>query len=213
RDARADDRHHRASVVDDRARRSHRGARRRPAGRGRDARRAGRELGALPRDRGQGPARARLPDARAGARGGGPVRSGRLRKLRGLAALLRPYRARVYVMLVALVLAIAASLAPPYLAGRAVDDGIRKGDLGGLTLIGTAVILVVLDPKLALVTFAVFPVLGGASLLFRIKSAGAYRATREKLAAVTAYLQETISGVRIVRAFGQEDRHKNRLAE
>jgi len=224
---------------------------------------------------------------------------GRLRKLRGLASLLHPYRGRVYLMFVAMLLAIGSSLAPPYLAGRAVDDGIRKGNLhaltiivvvflaaaivnwvasyfenylvnwagqralqdlriqifehlqklsigfysrnragvlisrltndvqaldqlvtdgiytmfsAGLTLVGTTAILVLLDAKLALVTFAVFPLLGAASLIFRIKSAGAYRATREKLASVTAYLQETISGVRIVRAFGQEERHKARLA-
>ena len=36
---------------------------------------------------------------------------------------------------------------------------------------------------------------------------------REKIANVTAYLQETLSGVRIVRAFGQEPRHVERFAE
>ena len=35
----------------------------------------------------------------------------------------------------------------------------------------------------------------------------------QQIAAITGYLQETISGVRIVRAFGQEERHKGRLAE
>jgi ABC-type multidrug transport system fused ATPase/permease subunit len=225
---------------------------------------------------------------------------GRTRKLRKLLALLRPYRGRVILMFVALILATAASLAPPYLAGRAIDDGIRAGDvdvltwitiafLGAaainfagtyaqtyltswvgqraladlrrrifahlqtlsigfysrnrsgvlisrltndvqaldalvtdgivtlfaatLTLFGTAAILVALDPGLALVTFLVFPVLFGASLAFRIASAGAYRLTREKIALVTAYLQETLSGVRIVRAFGQEPRHERQFAE
>src|SRR5436309_13514762 len=38
-------------------------------------------------------------------------------------------------MFVALILATAASLAPPYLAGRAIDDGIHAGDLGALYLI------------------------------------------------------------------------------
>src|SRR4051794_24076578 len=94
-----------------------------------------------------------------------------------------------------------------------VTDGVYTIVSAGLTLVGTAVILVLLDPKLALVTFAVFPLLAAASLIFRIKSAGAYRATREKLASVPAYLQETLSGVRIVRAFGQEERDKGRLAE
>jgi ATP-binding cassette subfamily B protein len=52
-----------------------------------------------------------------------------------------------------------------------------------------------------------------ASLAFRIISADAYRATREKLAAITAYLQETLSGIRVVRAFAQERRHEARFAE
>ena len=70
-----------------------------------------------------------------------------------------------------------------------------------------------LDPRLALVTFLTFPVLLIASLWFRIASAGAYRLTREKIAYVTAYLQETLSGIRVVRAFGQEERHKSRFSE
>ena len=76
-----------------------------------------------------------------------------------------------------------------------------------LTLVGVVVILLVLDVKLALVTFLTFPLLAIASVVFRIVSAGAYRATRERIAAVTAYLQETLSGVRVVRSFGQEPRH------
>jgi ATP-binding cassette subfamily B protein len=68
-----------------------------------------------------------------------------------------------------------------------------------------------MDPGLALVTFAVFPVLLIASVLFRVVSADAYRLTREKIALVTAYLQETLSGVRVVRAFGQEARHEARF--
>src|SRR3954466_9164316 len=94
-----------------------------------------------------------------------------------------------------------------------VTDGIYTIVSAGLTLVGTAVILLVLDVRLALVTFICFPVLAGMSLWFRINSASAYRATREKLGAVTAYLQETLSGVRIVRALAQEERHKARLAE
>ena len=76
-----------------------------------------------------------------------------------------------------------------------------------MTLIGVVVILLLLDLKLALVTFLTFPLLLVASVIFRIASHGAYRLTRERIAAVTAYLQETLSGVRIVRSFGQEPRH------
>jgi ABC-type multidrug transport system fused ATPase/permease subunit len=76
-----------------------------------------------------------------------------------------------------------------------------------LTLVGIVVIMLFLDVKLALITFVTFPLLAVASVVFRIVSAGTYRATRERIAAVTAYLQETLSGVRVVRSFGQEPRH------
>jgi len=82
-----------------------------------------------------------------------------------------------------------------------------------LTLFGAVVILLALDLRLALVTFLTFPVLIAASALFRVVSHGAYRATRERIAAVTAYLQETLSGVRIVRSFGQEPRHASAMTE
>ena len=207
--------------------------------------------------------------------------SGRGRKLRGLAALLAPYRAKVILMFVSLLIATAAALAPPPLAKLAIDNGIVPGDMtaltwivvafmvsalvywgatyaqtylvgwigqralqdlriqlfehlqgmsvgfysrkragvlisrmsndvealdtlvsdgivtlfgSSLTLIGTAAILFRLDPELALITYTVFPVLGLASLVFRIVSADAYRATREKVASITGYLQETLSG-------------------
>jgi ABC-type multidrug transport system fused ATPase/permease subunit len=90
-----------------------------------------------------------------------------------------------------------------------VSDGIVTLFGSTLTLIGTAVILVVLDWQLALLTFLVFPVLGAGSLVFRVISADAYRATREKVAQITAYLQETLSGVRVVRIFAQERRHED----
>jgi len=216
------------------------------------------------------------------------------RKLRWLLGLLRPYRTQVILMLVALVIATAAALAPPYLAGRAIDDGIngenetalaiivaifiasaaiywaasyaqtyfvgwvgqralqdlreriyrhlqamsigfftrrRPGVLisrltndvqaldtlvtdgvitlisSTLTLLGVVAILLALDVQLALITFLTFPLLAIASVVFRIASAGAYRLTREKIANITAYLQETLSGVRVVRTFGREGQH------
>ena len=89
-----------------------------------------------------------------------------------------------------------------------VTDGVVTMFSSTLTLVGVVVILLFLDVKLALVTFLTFPLLAIASLVFRIVSAGAYRATRERIAAVTAYLQETLSGVRVVRSFGQEPRHE-----
>jgi len=82
-----------------------------------------------------------------------------------------------------------------------------------LTLVGIVVIMLFLDVQLALITFVTFPLLAVASVVFRIVSAGTYRATRERIAAVTAYLQETLSGVRVVRSFGQEQRHMAAMTE
>jgi ATP-binding cassette, subfamily B, bacterial len=220
--------------------------------------------------------------------------SGRARKLRGLIELLTPYKWRVLAMSIALVTATVAALAPAPLAKLAIDDGIRKGDVGaldlivaaflvsalvyavasyaqtylvgwvgqralqdlrvrlfshlqhlsigfysrnragviisrltndvealdqlvedgiatlfqsGLTLIGVVVILLVMDLHLALLTFLAIPILLIGGVAFRIASADAYRLTREKIAVITGYLQETLSGIRVVRVFGQEPRH------
>lgn len=222
------------------------------------------------------------------------------RNLRGLIALLRPYRKRSALMLAALIVGTGATLAPPLLAKVAIDDGIAKHDTrtlvlvvvafltaavlvwvmtyaqtylvgwvgqrvladlrlrifthlqslpvgfyetrpagvlisrmtndvealdslvtdsvvtlfqSGLTLIGSIVILFFLDVQLALITFLVFPLLLGASLWFRLVSVGAFRRTRETIGSITAYLQETLSGIRAVRSFGQEPFHEARFAE
>ncbi len=88
-----------------------------------------------------------------------------------------------------------------------VSDGLATLFQSSLTLIGVVVILFVLDPHLALLTFLALPLLAAGGLAFRIASADAYRITREKIAWITGYLQETLSGIRVVRAFGQERRH------
>ena len=229
-----------------------------------------------------------------------PSRGSRGRNLRGLLALLRPYRGRTAAALLALVLGTAASLAPPLLARLAIDSGIKQHDLhtlelvvvaflvsavlvwvatyaqtylvgwvgqraladlririfthlqsqsigfyesrpagvlisrmtndvealeslvtdsvvtlfqSGLTLIGAVGVLLYLDVKLALLTFCIVPFVAAASIWFRLVSAGAFRRTRETIGAITGYLQETLSGIRVVRSFGQEPTHEMRFAE
>ncbi len=94
-----------------------------------------------------------------------------------------------------------------------VTDGVVTLFSSTLTLIGTVVILLFLDVELALVTFLAFPVLAVASVVFRYFATTAYRRVREKIANVSAYLQESLSGVRVIRAFAQERRHIDRFAE
>ena len=94
-----------------------------------------------------------------------------------------------------------------------VEDGLATLIQSSLTLFGVVVILLVLDFHLALLTFIALPILALGGFIFRIASADAYRATREKIASITAYLQETLSGIRVVRAFGQEPQHIERFEE
>ena len=57
------------------------------------------------------------------------------------------------------------------------------------------------------------PFVAAGSIWFRLVSAGAFRRTRETIGSITAYLQETLSGIRVVRSFGQEPHHEARFAE
>jgi ATP-binding cassette subfamily B protein len=64
------------------------------------------------------------------------------RKVRWMIGLLRPYRGRMALMFVALLIETGAGLAPPFLAGRAIDAGIRTGDLSALDWIVGAFVAV-----------------------------------------------------------------------
>ncbi|HEY1457030.1 MAG TPA: ABC transporter ATP-binding protein [Solirubrobacteraceae bacterium] len=94
-----------------------------------------------------------------------------------------------------------------------VTDSVVTLFQSGLTLIGAIGVLLYLDLKLALLTFCVVPLVAAGSLWFRLVSAGAFRRTRETIGSITAYLQETLSGIRVVRTFGQEPRHEAAFAE
>jgi len=86
-----------------------------------------------------------------------------------------------------------------------VTEGVTTLVVQGLTFLGVIVILFVYDWQLALVAFAIFPVLAIATAVFRVTSARAYRRTRERVALVLASLQETLSGIRVVQGFGRQE--------
>jgi ATP-binding cassette subfamily B protein len=89
-----------------------------------------------------------------------------------------------------------------------VTDGITTLAQSTLMLGGTAVLLIVLDPRLALVTLTVIPFMIIATAVFRSRSGRAYADVRERLGLVTATLAEDISGMRMVQAFVREERAK-----
>jgi len=93
-----------------------------------------------------------------------------------------------------------------------VTDSVVTLFQAGLTLIGAVGVLLYLDVKLALLTFCIIPFVAGASIWFRLISVDAFRRTRETIGSITGYLQETLSGIRVVRSFGQEPAHEARFA-
>jgi ABC-type multidrug transport system fused ATPase/permease subunit len=94
-----------------------------------------------------------------------------------------------------------------------VTDGVTSLVQNTLTLIGTAILLFVLDWRLALATLAVIPLMSLATIWFRVRSSRAYRAVRERLGLVTATLAEDIAGMRIVQAFTREPRNIRNFRE
>ena len=213
--------------------------------------------------------------------------------------LLRPWRPQLVLTGIAVAISTAASLVPPYVAAKAIDDGIVKRDLaaldvalivlsvaillysltsamqtyaaawvaqralatlrsrifghlqvlspsfydrsqtgelvsritndveqlenlvsfgltviagGVLALVGTLAAMFVLDAELALVSLWVFPATFVAVSVWNRIARPRFRRTRDTIAALSAYLQETFGGIRIVRSFGQEARHRERFA-
>jgi len=94
-----------------------------------------------------------------------------------------------------------------------VTDGVTSLVQNTLTLVGTAIILFVLDWRLALATLIVIPFMSVATVIFRKRSARAYSAVRERLGLVTATLAEDIAGMRIVQAFTREQTNMRNFRE
>ena len=78
-------------------------------------------------------------------------------------------------------------------------------------LAGTAAILLWMDTRLALVTFAVLPVLVLFVELLKKRIREANREMRRKLARMNAFLQEHVTGVAVVKAFGMEGKSQRRF--
>jgi ATP-binding cassette subfamily B protein len=77
-----------------------------------------------------------------------------------------------------------------------------------LRMIGVAAMLFVVDARLALMTFLVVPVLTVAAVIFRFKVREAFRKVRVRIARINAYIQENVTGMKVVQLFTREDRNR-----
>ncbi len=80
------------------------------------------------------------------------------------------------------------------------------------TFAGIAVMLLVLDPGLALLAYLAIPVIAVATVIFRRYSSRAYSEAREKVSIVNADLQENVAGLRVSQALGREQANADGFA-
>jgi ATP-binding cassette, subfamily B, multidrug efflux pump len=73
-------------------------------------------------------------------------------------------------------------------------------------LAGIIAIMLLMNWKLALITFAVLPLIGIATRIFRDKVRESYRRIRVAIARINAYLQEHVSGMMVLQLFNREER-------
>jgi ABC-type multidrug transport system fused ATPase/permease subunit len=85
-----------------------------------------------------------------------------------------------------------------------LGNGIIQAISDVLTLTFTLAVMVALAPNLALVTFAVMPVMFIAVWIFTAKAKVAYRRTRVTVATLTGEIAESYAGVRVTQAFARE---------
>ena len=85
-----------------------------------------------------------------------------------------------------------------------VTDGVTSLVQNTLLLVGTAIVLFLLDWRLALAALLVLPAMALVTAWFRSRSNRAYRSVRERLGLVTATLAEDVAGMRVVQSFTRE---------
>ena len=72
------------------------------------------------------------------------------------------------------------------------------------TIIGLAVVMLMLNVKIALFAFALLPFIVGLTVLFKRISRMTYRITRTKITALNTYLSEHLSGMKVIQIFARE---------
>jgi len=101
--------------------------------------------------------------------------------------------------------------------GEAIQELFTSGLVSLLgdvvTLTGVVVIMLGMNWRLALVTFALVPVLVVAAGYFRLRARDCYRIVRTRLARLNAFLQESLLGMTVIQLFAREDRERALFAQ
>ena len=90
-------------------------------------------------------------------------------------------------------------------------DAMKSLVISGFTVIGMLVVTARIDWQLALVAIALVPFIAVASWHYRTRVRPQWREAKRLEAAALAVVQEVVTGLRVVRAFGQEERERRRF--
>ena len=93
-----------------------------------------------------------------------------------------------------------------------VQQGLVMFVTNGLLLVFSVVVLVAMSPMLALVCLVALPVVIVSSVRFQRSSNKAYLVVRDRIGQTLSTLQEGLSGVRVIQAFGREDTQVRRFS-
>ena len=94
-----------------------------------------------------------------------------------------------------------------------VQQGLVQFVTNALLIVLSVVVLVAMSPMLALLCMISLPVVIVASVRFQRSSNEAYLAVRDRIGQTLSTLQEGLSGVRVIQAFGREAVQEQRFAE
>jgi ABC-type multidrug transport system fused ATPase/permease subunit len=94
-----------------------------------------------------------------------------------------------------------------------LQQGLLTAMVSLLSCVGVTVVVVVLDPRMALAVAAVLPVLVVSTVWFRRASGRSYLVARHCVSAMYANLQEGIAGIGLTQAFGQQAAQEARFGE
>jgi ATP-binding cassette subfamily B protein len=101
--------------------------------------------------------------------------------------------------------------------GEAIQELFTSGLVALLgdvvTLAGVVVVMLGMNWKLALVTFALVPLLVLAAGYFRVRARDSYRVVRTRLARLNGFLQESLQGMSVIQLFAREGRERQMFAE
>jgi ABC-type multidrug transport system fused ATPase/permease subunit len=96
---------------------------------------------------------------------------------------------------------------------RVLIDGTEQGTVAPLTVIGVLIILIYKNSLLAAIALAPLPILAAGAMWYTLTAHGRYRAQRRAASAMSAFLMDSLQGIRQIKAFGRQRHEDERFAQ